>query len=134
MRYGNIVFQHESGVGNMGSLDYGVGADENRVARFGLDTKFVLVAIRGHFSGGTGDADLTVNLDSGLGLRHDFGLKTIRDVGTDGDELNLRIPMEEYDHWTFCGCRGDKIVPTWTNPGSNTWGLEVLLRPIEEES
>ena len=128
----NIVFQHWSGTGSMGSLSYGVGADQNNIARFGLDTRFVLVAMRGHFSGGTGDADLTVNLDSGLGPRHDFGLKTLRDIGTDGDELNLRIPMEEYDHWTFDGSKGDKIVPTWTNPNTQTWGIEVLLKPIME--
>lgn len=131
MHYGNIVSQHESGVGNMGSLDYGVGADQNRLARFSLPGMFTLSSIRGHFSGGTGYNDLIVNLDSRLGLNHDFGLETFRKIGTGGDELHLRIPKDEYGHWTFW--KGDVLVITWTNPGSNTWGLEVLLIPIEED-
>ena len=132
MHYGTIVSLHESGVGSMGSLDYGVGADQNELARFSLPGMFVLSSIRGKFAGGTSYADLTVNLDSRLGPRHDFGLKTLRDVGTDRDQLHFRVPKEEYDHWTFW--EGDKLVITWTNPNTIVWGLEVLLRPVMEES
>lgn len=131
MHYGNIVSLHESGTGSMGSLDYGVGSDTNKLARFSLPSMFVFSSIRGHFTGGTEDNDLTINLDSRLGSRHDFGLKTFRGIGTGGDELHLRIPVEEYDHWTFW--KGDELVITWTNPNTNVWGLEVLLIPVMED-
>ena len=132
----DIISQHWSGTGDMGSLDYIIGADVNNAARFGLDGKFVLIAIRGHFSGGTGHNALTVNLDSGFGPNYDFGLKTFPDVGTDGDEVDFRIPAEELIHWIFDGSNGsdgsegDVIVPTWTNPNTQRWGLEVLLVPV----
>lgn len=127
----DIIFQHWSGEGDMGSLDYILGTDVNNAARFGLDTKFVLVAIRGHFHDGTGQNDLTVNLDSGLGRNYDFGLKTFPDVGTDGDEVEFRVPADEHIHWVFDGSKGDVIVPTWTNPNTQIWGLDVLLLPVE---
>lgn len=126
----DIIVQRWSGTGDMGSLDYGIGTDVNNAARFGLDTKFVLVAIRGHFRGGTGQNDLTVNLVSGFGRAYDFGLKTFPDVGTDGDEVSFRIPADEHIHWIFDGSKGDKIVTTWTNPNTQTWGLEALLMPV----
>lgn len=132
MHYGKIVSLHESGTGSMGSLDYGVGDDLNRLARFSLPGMFVLSSIRGRFSGGTSYANLTINLDSRLDSRHDFGLKTIRDVGTDRDQLHFRVPKEEYNHWTFW--EGDELVIIWANPNTIVWGLEVLLIPVMEEN
>lgn len=139
----DIILQHETGLGNMGSLAYGEGADVNRVARFWIPGKFVLAFIRGHFGldfegGGSSYADLTINVDSRLGKQYNTGLKTLRDVGVGGKEVNFRIPAEEHFHWIFVGgkdgSKGDEIVVVWTNPNTNVWGLEVGLIPIEEEN
>lgn len=121
-----IVTDRCIGVGNMGSV-----TDEHSTARFTLDVeRFVLVYVRGLWTGGTGDpATLSICLDhrdpSGS---YDFVLDTIADIGTGNKEhINHRILADELYQWEFR--RGDIIVLTWTNPdaGNMQWAAEVGL-------
>jgi hypothetical protein len=130
----NLVVQIDAGDGHMGSLDLPLA--DNYDARFGLDVPFVLVGVRAHFSGGSGLANLTINVDSGRGIAHDYLLDTVEGplrtgVGT-GKDINYRVLPEELVGWRFDGAIGDKMTCVWTNPdpGNMLWGLEVSLMPV----
>lgn len=96
---------------------------------FGLDTRFRLVFVRAHFSGGSGTAGITISVDSAGGSAYDTRLFEVTQAGTNKD-VNLRIgagDTYEPSPWTFQD--GDKVRIQWTNPdtGNMTWGLEVGL-------
>ena len=137
-----IVSLFDTGTGDMGSLAYLTDSDTNNAARFGLDEMYVLYALRAHFTGTAGIADLTINVDHGAGPRYDFSLAVIEgDAGTGVGveavtlrslDVNFRVQEDELGHWRFDGTRNDLIVPTWTNPdsGNITWGIECMLLPV----
>jgi len=120
-----IVWQQASGNSDMGDV-----TDNMSVARFRLDVPlYSLVCIRGHWSAGTGQADMSLKLDhrntNGL---YDSVLWTFADMGTDTNaDLQFRIAAEELYAWTFY--RGDVLCFEWTNPddGVMFWGLDVGL-------
>ncbi len=105
------------------------GGSGNLDAMFGLDRKFRLVFVRGHFVGGAGTAPLILALDSGKGPAHDTKLFTVTLAGT-GKDVNLRLSGDESQDpspWTLQS--DDRLRIQWTNPDSAnmTWGLEVGL-------
>jgi hypothetical protein len=111
-----VVRQTSSGSGNIDVL-------------FGLDRKFRLVFVRGHFVGGAGTAGLAIVLDSGLGSAHDTKLFTVSIAGT-GTDVHLRLDgadSQDPSPWTFQP--DDRLRVQWTNPDSAnmTWGVEVGL-------
>ncbi len=135
LRPSDVIIQRDNGTGIMGSLAYLTDSDTNNSARFGLDVPYVLVALRGHFSGAAGQADATINLDSGWGPKYDTALWILdgpsgTGVGV-GKDIRFRVQLDELQHWKFDGGAGDEIVITWTNPDIDniTWGLEALLAP-----
>jgi hypothetical protein len=137
-----IVSQWDTGTGDMGSLTFGrtIGGtvDDNHNARFGMkNMRYILIAIRGHFSLGTSAvADFVINIDSGLGEAHDAALDTFKNAGTgsSGSDIHFRVCESDLMHWVFDGRREDTIVCTWTNPNTIRWGLEVFFAPILEDT
>lgn len=132
----DVIVLRDYGTGNMGSLGFGSGGDTNNKARFSWpEGKYVLSSIRAHFSGGSGSADVIVNLDSGTGPPFDAKLLKVTDLGTGGEDAHVRILPEEHIHWLFDGLAGDEVVLTWTNPdsGNMIWGVEVFLIPVKEK-
>lgn len=113
---------------SMGSV-----TNESSCCRFavtvgGVAVPFGLVFIRGLFSGGTGEADLSVQVDNVLGAKLDFTLLKLKNVGTDTwAELNVRVDAADRRGLIFKA--GDVMVLNWTNPGSQVWGVEVGLEP-----
>lgn len=96
---------------------------------FSLERRFRLVYVRCHFSGGTGLAPMTIELDSIAGPVYDAALFTLVRAGV-GRDVNFRIPLEESadpSPWTFES--GSQLRLRWTNPdsGNMTWGVSVGL-------
>ena len=129
-----------TGGGNMGSVQ-----DLSSPYRFGLRDRFVLVAIKGLFSGGSGSADMTIRLQhadrTGWSNDHDTiadsdGVYDFHEVifegaGTDGDAyIDYRVAVEEYPRYTYFA--GDMLVPVWTNPNTQIWAIEFALAPAEQ--
>lgn len=137
------------GAGNMGDID-----DQNSKGRFWLPvTKcFTLYGIMGNVSGGSGtNANVLVRKDSRLSFpevtsytggtaggtltsRFDHTLHTLENFGSGtGGKTSLMMLVEpgEYGMFTFWKDLAtgiyDHLVLTWANPGSQIWGLEVLL-------
>lgn len=127
----------DSGTGDMGSV-----TDIDGPARFWLPgvESYTLIYARAWFVGGTGKADLTIDLDSHFlppgqedetgspkQTPYDFRLWTARDIGVDGVPFNFRVPADEIvtGAWTFG--TNDVLVLTWTNPNSQHWACEVGL-------
>lgn len=117
-----------SGTASMGNPD----DETNRVARFTLPEpgRFLLVAILGKFTDGTGQADLTIHIDrkpSQHAGRFAYLLYEVPDIGTDGKQLHFHTTREERWAWIFE--EGDEIVLKWTNPdsGNMSWVVEVRL-------
>lgn len=117
-----IVPLSDSGVGtSMGDV-----TDTTSPARFWLETDFGVAFIRGRFTDGSGQDNLVVRVDSQLGTRHDYTLRTIENVGTDGRaNVNFRISSSDLIHWVFT--KGDVLVLEWTNPNTQVWGITVGL-------
>lgn len=94
-----------------------------------LDVPFRLVLVRCHFAGGTGTADLILELNSAQGNQHDAHLKSITAVGTGTDVFYTPggTDIADPSPWSFQS--GDQLRIKWVNPdsGSMTWGLEVGL-------
>lgn len=137
-----IVEKWDNGTSDMGSLTFGRtisgSVDDNDKARFWLpDTRYLLIAIRGHFEFGSGVADFAIHIDSGPGEAYDTKLMTIENagVGINSEDVHFRIFEADERHWLFDGRRNDTIVCTWTNPvpGTMRWGLQVFLYPIAEQ-
>jgi len=98
-------------------------------ATFSLDRRFRLVSVRCHFSGSSGLAPLTLDLDAAAGAAFDARLFTITRAGV-GRDVNFRIPAEESTEpspWTFQA--GDRVRIAWINPdpGQISWGLSVSV-------
>jgi hypothetical protein len=130
----------------MGDID-----DRDSAGRFWLPVKrcFTLYGIMGNVSGGSGSADLLVRKDSRLSFpevtsysagtaggtltsRFDHTLHTLENFGTgDKTAIMFRVMPEEYGMFTFWKDRDtgiwDHLVLTWANPGSQVWGMEVML-------
>jgi len=125
----SIVSIRAEGLGDMGTV-----TDETSIGRFSLDQDYVLTRIRGHFSGGSGSATLSLYVDHrDTSGSYDSLLATWSSVGTGGAaDLHHRIEAEEQHHWEFRA--GDVLCFTWTNPDSGTmrWALEVGLCPTSE--
>lgn len=103
---------------------------------FALDEPFGLVFLRVDFTSGTGSADMTLSVKSGITSGFDRVLHTFYAVGTGGDAyVNLRIPDDEFDDWLFGYSRAsvlDKLDLAWTNPDSGTmkWTMQLGLKPV----
>jgi hypothetical protein len=80
--------------------------------------------IRGTFTGGSSYADLAIKLAHRNRVTV-FTLHTLKDVGTGGNQVHLRILPGEEKAWTFPPC--DQIVLEWTNPNTQEWTVEVGL-------
>ncbi|MFQ5415024.1 MAG: hypothetical protein ACE5E6_11250 [Phycisphaerae bacterium] len=102
----------------------GVG---NVANTFQLDTKFRLVFVRCHFVGGTGQATMTISLDSAHGPGFDAQLAQVKLRGTGADVFFIPSDtgLSEPSSWTFQV--GDAVRIDWPNPNPfvMTWGLEV---------
>lgn len=111
---------------SVGNGNMGTATDPTSRCRYGLtDRRWGLEFIRGTFKGGTGNADLAIKLAHRNGVTV-FTLHTLKDVGTDGSQVNLRILPEEARAWEFEP--EDKIVLEWTNPNTQEWTIEVGLK------
>lgn len=132
-----IVELQDNGTSDMGSLTFGqtiaASVDDNAKARFTVqDQRFALSSLRVHFVGGSGTANLVINVDHGLGPAYDFALLTIENVGT-GTDVHRRVYEDDLRHWIFDGRRNDVLVLTWTNPHADMkWGVEIFLEAIED--
>ena len=128
----DLKLLHDSGTSDMGSMDFLVGTDVNRVARWPVDAPdMALAGLRVRFAtvpgeGGTGVNPLTIRVDSHRGSAFDMTLHTIvrRGIGAD---VNFRVAVDQLDH--FYVEIGDEIVLIWTNPddGKIEWGAAVAL-------
>lgn len=88
----------------------------------------VPVAVRARFSGGTGDADLTISAIDGATGNTVCVLHTVPDCGTDGEaNLNLVFSDDEVRLGAWTVLPGEILAIAWTNPasGTMTWELEV---------
>lgn len=127
-----------NGFANMGSL----GTEES-VGRFSMREIMLggirypievwnLIAVRGRFVAGTGDATLSIQLDhrAGGGL-YDWTLKTFETMGASDRNLNFHA-SDDADLWAYPFFLGDELVFDWTNPDSGTmrWVLEVFLHAL----
>lgn len=122
-----IIWVGQTGTANMGDV-----TDDESVCRFSLpeSARWVLVAIRGKFTGGTGTADCAIKLDRNIVSGFfDYTLFTVNGVGST-KPLHFRVPDDKIDRWTFDGgANSDEIVLEWTNPdsGNMRWAVEVGL-------
>lgn len=119
----DVVIQRDCGTGNMGTAS----DESDTVARFKLDGRFVVVFVRGTFSGsGTGTANMLLKIDSAAGSMYDHTLWTATSVGSTKD---ARLDVAEQREQHFLADNGDYAVCEWTNPDSPniTWALEVGL-------
>jgi hypothetical protein len=126
-----IIKLRASGDGDMATV-----TDDGPNPSFGLDTAFVLTAIRAWTTSGTGDADLTIyqKIASERSGNFDKTIRTLKDFGATNRFHDWRIDVKEQHHWVFDA--GDFIVPDWTNPaaGTMTWAMEVQVRrPTQAE-
>ncbi len=94
-----------------------------------LDVPFRLVFVRCHFGGGTGTADLTLDVNSSQGNPYGARLESITAVGTGADVFFTPGGADIVDPSAWSFQSGDKLRIKWTNPdsGNMTWGLEVGL-------
>lgn len=122
-----IVVLRDGGSANMGVLTYA----PDFTAHFYLDETFVPAFIRLHFAGGSGTADVAVNVDSVNESQFDTLLYTFEERGTGADQ-NWRVPEDQLMHFIFQA--GDHLVLTWTNPdsGNMIWGAEVGLIKVND--
>jgi hypothetical protein len=110
---------HAEGVGNI---------DQD----FGLPVKFRLVFMRGHFTGGTGDATLTIRQTSRKNNLYNVVIAELEDVGTTtNSDVHYRVHDWVRDSFVFEG--GDFVHIGWTNPdsGDMSYGIEVGLEVVE---
>lgn len=118
-----------SGTGDMATV-----ADTVPTPHVTRDYPFVLTALIGWATGGTGSATLELKqkiLDEPSGWFDDVRRK-FSEFGTDGDAfIDWRIMEHEHYHWVLSA--GDLWVPEWTNPDSGTmrWALEYQIRRWE---
>jgi hypothetical protein len=141
-----LVVKAAHGTGNMGDID-----DRNSAGRFWLPVQkcYTLYGIMGNVSGGSGAANLAIRKDSRLSFsevtsytagtaggtltsRFDHTLHTLENFGTGTNaSIMFRVMPEDYGVFTFWKDEAtgiyDHLVLTWTNPGSQIWGLEVML-------
>ena len=125
-----LVIQRDGGTADMGDLSFNPTDTE---AQFFIPdgSAFAPVFIRVHFAGGTGTADVKLNVDSLHESQFDVALFTFNDRGITAagatEDINYRLPEDELVHWLFQA--GDKMTLTWTNPdsGNMSWGAEVGL-------
>lgn len=89
-----------------------------------FEKRWIPVAIRVHFNGGTGTASLTANVDDTTYTALEWRLTTIAGAGT-GTDVNWRLSEQEVHAWSFEPSQ--RLVLNWTNPDpvTMTWGLEV---------
>ena len=130
----DLIVKAASGTGNMGDV-----TDVDSPCRFTMDAdRWCLRWIRAGFVGGTTQADLTLCVDNHrmppdwrdtadalMASAYDFTLYTIEDAGVDGWFGMWRADDTEMADYTFM--RGDILVPTWTNPNTQEWALEVAM-------
>jgi len=111
-----VISQYATGSGNI-----------NKV--FSLDVAFRLVFVRCHFAGGTGTADMVVDVDSAQGSAFNVRLHTVTAVGTGADVAFVPGGADVADPSAWSFQSGDQIRIQWTNPdaGNMNWGLEVGL-------
>jgi len=89
---------------------------------FSNDVPFVLVEIRIHLSKAGAANDLTATVDSNAGTAYDTIILT--------QDMSLVVDLQEvYDDNEKCFQSGDQLDFAWTNGGSATWGLEVIVEP-----
>lgn len=143
-----LVIRPAQGAGNMGDVD-----DRNSAGRFWLPVQkcYTLYGIMGNVTGGSGtNANVLVRKDSRLSFPEvtsysegtaggtltslfDHTLHTFESFGSTGGNSSLMLLVEpgEYGMFTFWKDPAtgiyDHLVLTWANPGTQRWGLEVLL-------
>lgn len=130
----DLVIEAANGTGNMGGV-----TDVDSPCRFTMDAdRWCLRWMRVGFIGGTTQADLTLRIDSHrlppdwrdtaaalMASPYDFNLYTIEDAGVDGWFGMWRADDTEMADYMFM--RGDILVPTWTNPNTQHWAIEVAM-------
>lgn len=87
---------------------------------------FRLIYLRAHFSGGSGNATLTLALKSGAGDEYNSVLNTYT-AGASA-EINWTPPLDEAAAWQFPD--GDGLRILWTNPGVTYWAIELGYEPL----
>ena len=101
---------------------------------FGLDKKFRLIFVRGHFSGVPGTATMYLKLDSRLGSRYDLALASISSVGPGSDvDFSTGYYKSSVEPLVWALQEGDKVLVEWSNPnpGVTQWGLEVGMALVD---
>lgn len=124
----DIVVLRASGDGDMGDV-----TDRASVARFKHPDlkKFALVYVKVRFTGGTGNATLSMKVDDEADISefYDFLEEEWEAVGTDADKdrVDWLIPNDEYPRYVYQP--GQELVFEWTNPDAQTmrWSIEVGL-------
>jgi len=129
-----VVKQRATGAGNMGDVQ----SDTDPV-RFGLLEDYYLLWIRAKFSGGTGSATMQVKLRhkdrrgwiaATTDGRFDFVELEALTLGTGGTaNFNSLVPADEHHRYIYDG--GELLVPEWTNPNTQVWGIELGLAPVQ---
>ncbi|MBV6429797.1 MAG: hypothetical protein KIPDCIKN_04372 [Haliscomenobacter sp.] len=86
-----------------------------------------LVYVRAHFAGGTGNASVTIGIDSANGAAYDSTLDTVTARGTGADLFYKVPPAESADPSPWAIKPGDAYTVRWTNPdaGNMTYGVEA---------
>lgn len=123
-----VVFRARSAAAgnNMGDV-----TDDQDFLRFGLDVPFTLVQFRAWFAAGTLSATLTLvqRIAAERTAEYDQIVATFLKAGTDDEaHVSQRIVRGEHQHWSWAA--GDFLVPTWTNPNTQTWATEIHLAPL----
>lgn len=122
-----IIKFRASGDGDMATV-----TNDGPNPSFGLDGKYVLVAIRAWTTAGTGNATLTIyqKIAAERSGVFDKTIRTFSNFGATNRFFDFRIDEADQHHWVFDD--GDLIVPDWTNPdaGTMTWAIEVHLRRV----
>lgn len=126
-----VVKQRSTGSGNMGSIQ-----DDTDPVRFGLDHKFYLLWIRAKFTGGSSSATMKVKLrhkdrrgwlTGSADGRFDFVELEALKLGTGvTSDFNWVVQGEDELH-RYIYEPGDFLVPEWTNPNTQVWGIEFGL-------
>ena len=88
-----------------------------------FESRWIPIAIRVHFNGGTGTATLTADVDDTTYTALEWRLTSIAAAGT-GTDVNWRLSEQEVHAWSFEASQ--RLVLNWTNPDpiNMTWGLE----------
>lgn len=130
----DLVIEAANGTGSMGDV-----TDVDGPCRFTMDAdRWCLRWMRVGFVAGSSSADLTLRVDNHrmppdwrdtadalMASAYDFVLDTIEDAGVDGWFGMWRADDTEMSDFVFL--RGDIFVPTWTNPNTQEWALEVAM-------